>query len=175
VRKRLRAGAAKGATRLASRAASSPCSQLGRTSSAASEAKGPTVRAGVHLGEVELVSKRLRGMAVDEAALILGQTGSGEIVVSKEANAFVKTLGPVFEDRGLHQLKGLRRRGVGTPRAVSASTPTAPSRKRRAFFWRVRSTPRASRTFLPPIGGNCGESRAPARSRAKGTSPRLTR
>jgi class 3 adenylate cyclase len=75
----------------------------------ASDDEGLQVRAGVHVGEVELVGSRLRGVAVHEAARIVGQAEPGEILASEEAKAFAATSGLAFEDRGLHQLKGLPR------------------------------------------------------------------
>jgi class 3 adenylate cyclase len=68
---------------------------------------GVTVRGAVHVGELELVGNRLRGVAVHEAARILAEAGADEVLVSEQAKAFAESAGLSFEDRGLHQLKGL--------------------------------------------------------------------
>jgi class 3 adenylate cyclase len=73
---------------------------------AAARAEGLQIRAGVHVGEVETVGNDVRGVAVHEAARIMGEAAGDEILVSEAARLFA---GPdlVFEDRGVHTLKGL--------------------------------------------------------------------
>jgi class 3 adenylate cyclase len=68
---------------------------------------GLQVRGGVHVGELEMVGNRLRGVAVHETARILAKADAGEVLVSEQAKAFAESAGLEFEDRGLHQLKGL--------------------------------------------------------------------
>jgi class 3 adenylate cyclase len=72
----------------------------------AARAEGLQIRAGVHVGEVETVGNDVRGVAVHEAARIMGEAAGDEILVSEAARLFA---GPdlVFEDRGVHTLKGL--------------------------------------------------------------------
>ena len=65
------------------------------------------VRAGVHVGEVELVGADVRGVAVHEAARIMGAAGDDEILVSETTRALALTAGVDFEDRGTHDLKGI--------------------------------------------------------------------
>jgi class 3 adenylate cyclase len=65
------------------------------------------VRAGVHVGEVELVGDDVRGVAVHEAARIMAAAGTGEILVSDLTRALAGSSGLAFEDRGAHELKGL--------------------------------------------------------------------
>lgn len=65
------------------------------------------VRGGVHVGELEIVGNRLRGIAVHEAARIVAQARPNEILVSEQAKAFAEAAGLSFDDRGLHRLKGL--------------------------------------------------------------------
>jgi class 3 adenylate cyclase len=72
----------------------------------AAEAEGLHVRAGVHVGEVEMVGRGVRGVAVHEAARIMGQAGAGEVLVSETTRMFAGP-GLDFEDRGVHELKGL--------------------------------------------------------------------
>jgi class 3 adenylate cyclase len=69
--------------------------------------QGLRVRAGVHVGEVELVGGSLRGVAVHEAARIMGKAGADEILVSETTRVLALTSGLGFEDRGTHELKGL--------------------------------------------------------------------
>lgn len=71
------------------------------------EREGLSVRASVHVGEVELVGSDVRGIAVHEAARVLGVAGANEIVVSATTRALAGGSGFEFEPRGLHSLKGL--------------------------------------------------------------------
>jgi class 3 adenylate cyclase len=65
------------------------------------------VRAGVHVGEVELVGQDVRGVTVHEASRIMAAAGSDEILVSDLTRALAEAAGLRFEDRGTHRLKGL--------------------------------------------------------------------
>lgn len=65
------------------------------------------VRAGVHVGEVELVGQDVRGVTVHEAARIMAAAGEDEILVSDMTRALAGASGLAFEDRGTHTLKGL--------------------------------------------------------------------
>lgn len=71
------------------------------------ESEGLQIRAGVHVGEVELVGEDVRGVAVHEAARIMATAGPGEILVSDLTRALVGASGLEFEDRGRFELKGL--------------------------------------------------------------------
>ena len=83
--------------------------------SAAAQRIGLQVRAGVHTGEVEVVPGNLRGLAVHIAARILALAGPGEVVVSWTTRDLLAGTAFRFEDRGLHELKG-----IAGPRAVYA-------------------------------------------------------
>jgi class 3 adenylate cyclase len=65
------------------------------------------IRAGVHVGEVELVGQDVRGVAVHEAARIMAAAGDDEILVSELTRVLAGGSGLAFEDRGTHALKGL--------------------------------------------------------------------
>jgi class 3 adenylate cyclase len=65
------------------------------------------VRAGVHVGEVELVGTDVRGVVVHEAARIMAEAGTDEILVSDLTRALAVSTGLAFEDRGKRELKGL--------------------------------------------------------------------
>lgn len=68
---------------------------------------GLRVRAGVHVGEVELVGANVRGVSVHETARIMASAAGDEILVSDLTRALAGASGLVFEDRGTHALRGL--------------------------------------------------------------------
>ena len=70
-------------------------------------ARGITIRAGVHTGEVELAEGKLRGLAVHIAARVMATAQQGGIVVSSTVRDLVVGSGIEFADRGTHQLKGI--------------------------------------------------------------------
>ena len=74
---------------------------------AAARNDGLGVRAGIHVGEVELLAGDVRGVAVQAAARILARAGEGEILVSETTRVLARGTGLEFEDRGTHELKGL--------------------------------------------------------------------
>jgi class 3 adenylate cyclase len=69
-------------------------------------AEGLKIRVGVHVGEVETIGRGVRGVAVHEAARIMGQAAGDEILLSETARLFAGSELD-FEDRGVHTLKGL--------------------------------------------------------------------
>jgi class 3 adenylate cyclase len=73
----------------------------------AASREGLQVRVGIHVGEVELVRADVRGVAVHEAARIMATADQGEILVSEITRIVSLASGRVFEDRGIHPLKGL--------------------------------------------------------------------
>lgn len=68
---------------------------------------GIAVRSGLHTGEIELKRDDISGIAVHVAARIAAQAAAGETVVSSTVRDLVAGSGLLFEDRGVHQLKGL--------------------------------------------------------------------
>jgi class 3 adenylate cyclase len=68
---------------------------------------GIQVRAGVHTGEVELVGDQVRGIAVHIGARVASLAGSGEVLVSSTVKDLVAGSGLLFEDGGVHELKGV--------------------------------------------------------------------
>lgn len=68
---------------------------------------GLRVRAGVHVGEVELVGNDVRGVAVHQTARIMSAAAPDEILVSDLTLALAGASGLAFEDRGMHTFKGL--------------------------------------------------------------------
>jgi class 3 adenylate cyclase len=68
---------------------------------------GIQIRAGLHTGEVELSAGNLHGIAVHTAARVSALAGAGEILVSSVTRDLLDGSGLVFEQRGMHDLKGL--------------------------------------------------------------------
>jgi pimeloyl-ACP methyl ester carboxylesterase len=68
---------------------------------------GVEIRAGVHTGECELDGQKIRGIAVHTGARIASLAGPGEVLVSQTVKDLVSGSGLAFEDRGLHELKGV--------------------------------------------------------------------
>ena len=61
----------------------------------------------MHTGEVEVIGKKVGGIAVHIGARIAGLAGPGEVIVSSTVKDLVAGSGIVFEDRGLRPLKGI--------------------------------------------------------------------
>ena len=70
---------------------------------------GVEVRIGVHTGEVELLPSDIGGIAVHAVARIMSLAGPSEILTSAATVGMADGAGFAFEDRGLHELKGLDR------------------------------------------------------------------
>jgi len=71
------------------------------------QALGLQVRAGLHTGECELIGNDVRGMAVNIGARVGGLAAGGEVLVSRTVKDLVVGSGIEFEDRGVHELKGV--------------------------------------------------------------------
>jgi class 3 adenylate cyclase len=68
---------------------------------------GLEIRAGIHTGEIELSGGDVQGIAVHLGARVAALAGPSEILVSSTVKDLVAGSGIAFEDRGLHQLKGI--------------------------------------------------------------------
>jgi class 3 adenylate cyclase len=68
---------------------------------------GLQVRAGIHTGEIELISQDIGGIAVHIAARVSSMAMGGEVLVSSTVRDLVAGSGIHFEDRGSHTLKGI--------------------------------------------------------------------
>jgi len=66
---------------------------------------GVQIRAGLHIGEVELRGDDVGGIAVHVAARIMATAGAGEIVVSRTIHDLVAGSEVVLQDRGSRRLK----------------------------------------------------------------------
>jgi class 3 adenylate cyclase len=68
---------------------------------------GIDVRSGLHTGECELVDGKISGIAVHTGARVAAHAGPGEVLVSSTVKDLVAGSGLEFEDRGVHELKGI--------------------------------------------------------------------
>jgi pimeloyl-ACP methyl ester carboxylesterase len=68
---------------------------------------GIAVRSGLHTGEIKLTCDDIAGIAVHTAARIAAEAGAGETVVSSTVRDLVAGSGLTFQDRGIHELRGL--------------------------------------------------------------------
>jgi pimeloyl-ACP methyl ester carboxylesterase len=68
---------------------------------------GLEVRSGLHTGECELVDGKVTGIAVHTGARVAAQAAPGEVLVSSTVKDLVAGSGLEFEDRGVHELKGI--------------------------------------------------------------------
>ena len=82
---------------------------------AAVQAIGLEIRAGIHTAEVEVVPGGIRGLAVHETARIMALGAGGEILVSSTTRELSAGSGVSYQDRGIHQLKG-----ITSPRQIFA-------------------------------------------------------
>jgi class 3 adenylate cyclase/pimeloyl-ACP methyl ester carboxylesterase len=74
---------------------------------AAARELGVQVRVGAHTGECELIGEDVGGMAVHIASRVSALAGPGEVLVSGTVSGTVVGGPFTFEDRGLHELKGV--------------------------------------------------------------------
>ncbi|HSV37840.1 MAG TPA: adenylate/guanylate cyclase domain-containing protein [Nocardioidaceae bacterium] len=70
-------------------------------------ALGIEIRAGLHTGEIELLGDDIGGMAVHITARVSALASGGEVLVSSTVRDLVVGSGIEFDDRGLHELKGV--------------------------------------------------------------------
>jgi class 3 adenylate cyclase len=68
---------------------------------------GLEIRAGVHTGECERVDGKVGGLAVNIGARVAALAGGGQVFVSSTVKDLVAGSGLDFEDRGVHDLKGV--------------------------------------------------------------------
>jgi class 3 adenylate cyclase len=68
---------------------------------------GLEVRTGLHTGEIETIGEDVGGLAVHIAARVMGEAGTGEVIVSSTVRDLVAGSGLRFEDRGRRELRGV--------------------------------------------------------------------
>jgi class 3 adenylate cyclase len=78
-----------------------------QAATAAARPLGIRIRAGLHTGECEVMEEDIGGIAVHIAARVSGLAGADEVLVSRTVRDLVAGSGIEFEDRGLHELKGV--------------------------------------------------------------------
>ena len=71
------------------------------------QALGIQVRAGLHTGECELADGKVAGIAVSIGARIAAAAEPSEVLVSSTVKERVAGAGLTFDDRGMHELKGV--------------------------------------------------------------------
>src|SRR5439155_26535682 len=81
------------------RCARAICESMGR--------RGIGLRAGLHAGEVEVENDDVSGIAVTIGARIADLAKPGEVLVSSTVKDLVVGSALSFEDRGVHDLKGV--------------------------------------------------------------------
>ena len=65
------------------------------------------MRAGLHTGEVEVRGDDVGGIAVHLAQRVSSHADAGEVLVSRTVVDLVTGSGIAFDDRGVHELKGI--------------------------------------------------------------------
>jgi len=78
-----------------------------RAIAVAVEVLGIVIRAGVHSGELQRSGTNVRGLAVHIGARIAAEAAPGEILVSSTVQGLTVGSGLQYQDRGVHQLKGV--------------------------------------------------------------------
>lgn len=68
---------------------------------------GIEIRAAVHTGEIEVAGEEIHGLAVHEASRILELAAAGEIFVSATTAGLAREADLDFQDRGVHELRGV--------------------------------------------------------------------
>ncbi len=68
---------------------------------------GVEVRAGVHVGEIELRGEEIGGIAVHLAARVMSEAHAGQVMVTRTVKDLTAGSGLSFDDMGIHELKGI--------------------------------------------------------------------
>jgi class 3 adenylate cyclase len=68
---------------------------------------GVEVRAGVHVGEIELRGEEIGGIAVHLAARVMSEADAGQVVVTRTVKDLTAGSGLDFDDLGVRDLKGI--------------------------------------------------------------------
>jgi class 3 adenylate cyclase/streptogramin lyase len=68
---------------------------------------GVDVRVGCHVGQAEVVGRKLGGVTVHAGARVMSEAGPGEVLVSSVMKDLVPASGFTFSEGGVHTLKGI--------------------------------------------------------------------
>jgi class 3 adenylate cyclase len=117
---------------------------------------GLEVRAGIHLGEAEVMGPKVGGVVVNTAARIMALGKGGEVLVSATVRESVAGKGIVFVDHGVHELKGLEGAfqvyDVATVDGVRRELPLEPDEGRRRRELPPAEPSRRAPRWLIPAG-----------------------
>jgi pimeloyl-ACP methyl ester carboxylesterase len=69
---------------------------------------GIEIRAGLHTGEVEVMTDDLGGIAVHVGARVMAEAGPGEVIASSTVKDLVAGSGLAFTEHGTHTLRGVQ-------------------------------------------------------------------
>lgn len=120
---------------------------------------GLEIRAGLHLGEAEVLENKVGGIVVNVGARVMGVAKGGEVLVSSTLRDAVAGSGFAFADHGSHRLKGIdgewRVYEVTAVDGVRRSLPLSAeeSRTRREFTEAVPVHRRRDRILAGVAGG----------------------
>src|SRR5688572_27799533 len=120
---------------------------------------GLEIRAGLHLGEAEILEGKVGGFAVNVGARVMGVAKGGEVLVSSTLRDAVSGSGFDFADHGTHRLKGIegewRLYEVTSLDGIRRSLPLTAeeSRTRREFTEVVPVHRRRDRIVAGVVGG----------------------
>jgi class 3 adenylate cyclase/streptogramin lyase len=114
---------------------------------------GIEVRSGLHLGQAEIVGRKLGGGAVHIGARTMAQAGPAEVLVTGGLKDVLAPADFTFEDRGSHVLKGVPGewrlfRVAAVDRPLPAPLETEVAAARRAA---VQAPPLWRRRYVPAI------------------------
>jgi hypothetical protein len=117
---------------------------------------GMEVRAGLHVGEAEVLEGKVGGIAVNVGARVMGAGSGGEVLVSSTVRDAVAGAGFEFADHGLHRLKGLdgewRLFEVVAIDGVRRSLPLTPEEARSRRDFTALAPARGRRDRLVGVG-----------------------
>jgi class 3 adenylate cyclase/glutamine cyclotransferase len=68
---------------------------------------GIELRAGCHVGQAEVIGRKLSGVTIATASRVMSEAGPSEVLVSSMLKDLVPASGFTFVDRGQHRLKGI--------------------------------------------------------------------
>jgi class 3 adenylate cyclase len=120
---------------------------------------GVEIRAGLHLGEAEVLEGKVGGIAVNVGARVMGAAEGGEVLVSSTLHDAVAGSGFAFADHGSHRLKGIegewRLYEVTAVENMRRALPLSAeeSRTRREFTEAVPIHRRRDRVIAGVVGG----------------------
>jgi class 3 adenylate cyclase/streptogramin lyase len=127
---------------------------------------GIDVRIGLHLGQAEIMGRKLGGVAVHIAARVMALAGPAEVLMTGVVQEVLPTTDFTSEDRGSHVLKGVSRewrlfRVVGVEEPLPGPLEPGVAAERRALvqappLWRRSKVPIVAAVTVLVAGGVAG-------------------